>query len=362
VKVRRFVASALLAAVLASVIWTVAFLRIVKSAQKGFQPINDPPPPAVVAFIEQTPTYRRREDASYLAFPEWYLVFCPQEYAAFIRTNPPSRFPYFTSIGQLWWSYAQVCGLTKGHYAFNSGDHLTMVTIVSSSSIEFGIKGGYEKTIGRLFETIGGRSAEDDYAAQVAKDYGDFIPTQPWYDFPFGQRLEGLWSTNRFFGPNFLRKCERRFFLSAEYGVKAVYAGLIRFASHSVYGVADTEVYASAHLPSDSIQIKRVKQLENDLWIVAVPHYQGFTDALPQLARDGVQFEEVAGNDEMLATVIAPNEWSYDLTAGRPLFTMGLLSDEARKRVAVQVPVKSLTQILREIEAKGLKLEHLFDY
>ena len=339
-KGRRLVVFAGLAALLGVVIWTVAFLRLVQSAQKDFQPINDPPPPAVLAFIEQTPNYRRREDASYLAFPEWYLVFCPQEYAAFIRSNPPSRFPYFTSIGQLWWSYAQVCGLTNGHYAFNSGDHLTMVTIVSSSAIEFGVKGAYETTIGRLFEWIGGRSAEDDYAAKVAKDYGDFIPTQPWYDFPFGERLARLWSTNRFFGPNFPRKCERRFFLSCEYGVKAVYAGIIRWASHSVYGLADTEVYGSAHLPGDTVEIKRVKQLENDLWIVAVPHYQGFTDVLPQLARAGVQFEEVAGNDEILTTLIAPNEWSYDLSAGRPLFTMSLLSDQTRKRVAVQVPVK----------------------
>ena len=361
-KVRRIVVSTLWAALLWAVISTVAFLRLVNSAQKDFRPINDPPPPAVVVFIEQTPNYRRREDASYLALPEWYLVFCPQEYAAFIRANPPSRFPYFRSVGQLWWSYAQVWGLTKGRYPFNSGDHLTMVTIVSSSAIEFGIKGVYENIIGRLFEWIGGRSAEDDYAAQVAKEYGDFIPTQPWYDFPFGDRLGRLWSTNSFFGPHFLRKCERKFFLSCEYGVKAVYAGLIRYASHSVYGIADTEVYASAHLPNDSVQIKRVKQIEKDLWIVAVPHYQGFTNALPPLARAGVQFEEVAGNDEMLATLIAPNEWSCDLSAGRPLFTMSLLSDPARKRVAVQVPVKSLSQILREMDAKGLQLEHLFDY
>ncbi|HYR22081.1 MAG TPA: hypothetical protein VEP30_04030 [Chthoniobacterales bacterium] len=364
----KFLRRALVLLLLCGGVGTAVFVCCASRLQKDFAPINDAPPPAaVVAVMNQTPKYRRPEDASYLSFPEWYLVFCPQEYAEFLRDHRPSQFPYFKSIGQLWNGYAQVYGITHRRYRFNFGDHLTMAIIATSSTVEFGIKGAYDATVGRFFEWISGTpSAEDVYAAQVAKEYGDFIPTQPWYDFPFGHKLGGLWSTTGFFGPHFLRKCERKIFLSCEYALKSIYAGVIRLASHSVYGIADTEVYASVHKIQESAfadrQVKKIKQIDDDTCIITVPHYQGFTDTVPTLARQGVQFDEIAGNDEILLTLIAPAEWNYDLTAGHPLFIMSLLTGNSRKRVAVQAPVKSLSQILQEMDAKGLKLEHLFDY
>ena len=280
-RVWKFFRRAILLLLILVAIGVALFSCIVSSAQKDFVPINEPaPPPAVVAVMDQTEKYRRPEDETYLTFPEWYLVFCPQEYAEFLRDHPPSQFPYFKSIGQLWNGYAQVYGITHRHYPFNFGYQLTIVTIVSSSTIEFGIKGAYDETVGRFFEWIGGgaKSAEDLYAAQVAKEYGDFIPTQPWYDFPFGHKLAGLWSTTGFFGPHFLRKCERKIFLSLEYGVKSIYAGIIRLASHSVYGIADTEVYTSVHhIPESAFEnpnVKKIKQLDGDSCIITVPHYQ----------------------------------------------------------------------------------------
>jgi hypothetical protein len=140
----------------------------------------------------------------------------------------------------------------------------------------------------------------------------------------------------------------------------------MRLASHAVYGVADTEVYATvSHLPDDALAIptvKKIRALGNGAWVVTLPHYQGFTDTVPILARQGADFIEIAGNNEILVTIVAPARWTFDLSGGRMLFSMGLLNGAEAKRVAVQVPVKSLSVILREIEAKGLKVEHLFDY
>ena len=347
---------------------TGAFVVVASAAQPDFQPIHEPISPEKSALIDQIPKYRRPEDATYLTFPEWYLVFNPQEYAEFLRTQPPSGFPYFKSIHQFWQGYAQVYGITKRNYPFNYGAHLMVGVIGTSSTIEWIIKGTYENTVGRSVEWLSGgaQSEEDAFAAQVAKDYGNFVPTQPWFDFPFGHKLAGLWSTTGFFGPHFLRKLERKFSLSLEYGVKSLYAGVIRLASHAVYGIADTEIYASAHDLSEKAfaipGVKKIKPLGDQGWIITVPHYQGFTETVPLLAREGVQFDEIAGNDEILLTLIAPAAWNYDLTAGRPLFTMELLAGGALKRVAIQAPVKSLGQMLREIESKGLRLEHLFDY
>jgi hypothetical protein len=41
---------------------------------------------------------------------------------------------------------------------------------------------------------------------------------------------------------------------------------------------------------------------------------------------------------------------------------MTLLTGSDAQRVAVQVPVKSLGDVLREMDARHLRLEHLFDY
>ncbi len=337
-------------------------------AARNFHPITEPMSPQHNALIDSIPKYRRPESATYLTFPEWYLVFNPQEYAQALAQRPPSRFPYFKSISQLWSGYAEVYGVTKRNYPFDSGTHLMVMVIGTSSTVEYTIKGVYENTVGRLseFTASGARTPEDAYATQVAKDYGDFVPTQPWFDFPFGHKLAGLWTDTRVFGPHFPRKCERKFFLSLEYGVKSLYAGVIRLASHAVYGVADTEVYATVRsIPESAFEIsgvKKVRQLEDGSWIITVPHYQGFTETVPLLARQGVQFVEIAGNDEILLTIVTPSDWTYDLADGRPLFTMELLSGVASKRVAIQAPVKSLGALLREIEAQKLNVEHLYDY
>lgn len=357
-----------LAGLIGTAISFAAFLLAARGTQQGFRPVSDLIPPEQAARIMATPKYQRAEDATYLTFSEWYLVFNPQEYAQYLATKQPSGFPYFRGIVQMWSGYTQMYGIAQKHYLFNPGYNLMLVVICGSSTVEFGIKGVYENTVGRIAEWTaqGQPTPEDTFAASVAKEYGDFIPTQPWFEFPFASKFKALWSAHDFFGPHFLRKCERKFFLSFEYGIKALYAGVIRFASHSVYGVADTEVYASGHNITEAslarTGVRRVQELGEHRWIFTVPHYQGFTDTVPLLARDGVEFEEIAGNDEIMLTLVAPSTWNYDLTAGHPLFNMTLLTGPSLKRVAVQVPVKSLGNVLREMDAKGLRLEHLFDY
>lgn len=359
---------ALLTGLIGTVVSVTAFLLAAHAAQKDFQTIDDPIAPDQAARIAATPKYQRDEDATYLTFTEWYLVFNPQEYAQYLGTQPPSGFPYFRAIGQIWSGYSQTYGIAQKHYRFNPGYNLMLAVIGTSSTVEFGIKGVYENTVGRVSEwTAGGATtSEDVYAARIAKEYGDFVPNLPWFEYPFGRAFKELWSTNDFFGPHFVRKCERKFFLSLEYGFKTVYAAVIRAASRSIFGVAETEVYASAHAIGETSfarpGVRRVQELGDRRWILTVPHYQGFTDTVPLLARDGVEFEEIAGNNEIMLTLIAPASWRYDLSAGKPLFTMTLLTGRDTQRVAVQVPVKSLGTVLREMDAKHLRLEHLFDY
>src|SRR3954447_16595456 len=164
--------------------------------------------PALQAAIQSIPDYHRDSEQSYLTFPEWYIVYSAEEYAAFIHNNPPSNFPYFRAIGQYWSSYADTCAVTRGHYPFNSTYHMTLYVIGISFTGEYIAKGLYENTVGRVTEALSSneKSEEDIFAYKVATEYGKFLHTIPWFDFPFGHRLRELWATTSGWGPNPIRK------------------------------------------------------------------------------------------------------------------------------------------------------------
>ncbi|HXW01108.1 MAG TPA: hypothetical protein VEC93_22030 [Anaerolineae bacterium] len=313
--------------------------------------------------------YARPEDQTYLTLPEWYIVYSADEYAAFSANNPPSGFPYFQAIGQYWRSYYAVCAVTRDQYPFNSGYHLTLAVIGTSFTLENILKGIYENTLGRATEWLSSSALteEDAYASQVAKEYGDFIHTIPWYEFPFDEKFKGLWRETNLWGPNAIRKWERKVALSLEYGGKAIYAWLIGQGTQAAYAPEDLEIQGwaegvSAEVLQQEPQLRVVKTINDQAAIVALPRYEAFSQIAPRLARQGVRLIELAGNDEILITAIAPRDWVYDLPEGEFLFAMPILTQPTLQRVAVKAPVKSLHLILADLEDSGLKIEHVYDY
>jgi hypothetical protein len=327
------------------------------------------PPAEIKKITADLPGYARPEDQTYLTLPEWYIVYSADEYAAFIAHNPPSRFPYFQAVQQYWQSYYNICAVTREQYPFNSGYHLTLVVIGTSFTVENVLKGLYENTVGRLTETLSSDdlTEEDAYARQVAKDYGDFIHTIPWYEFPFDQKFGGLWHETNLWGANPVRKWERKFALSLEYRGKALYGRLIGQGTQAAYAPEDLEIQAwteglSAEVLQQEPHLRMVTSISPDAAIVALPRYEAFTQIVPRLTRQGMRFVELAGNDEILVTALAPQSWAYPLPEGQLLFTMPILTQPDLKRVAVKAPLTVLPAVLAGLEADGVKLEHIYDY
>ncbi|PLS79988.1 MAG: hypothetical protein CYG59_10380 [Chloroflexi bacterium] len=315
------------------------------------------------------PSYARSEDQTYLTLPEWYIVYSADEYAAFIAHQRPSRFPYFRAVGQFWQSYYDVCAVTRDHYAFNGGYHLSLAVIGTSFTIENILKGLYENTVGRLAEWLSSPvlTEEDAYARAVAVEYGGFLHTVPWYEFPFGAKLGGLWRDTPFFGHNIIRKAERKGALSVEYGTKAGYGWAIRQATQGVYAAEDLQINAwveglTPELMAQEPDVRIVRPIDGQAAIIALPRYEAFTQIVPRLSRHGVRFVEIAGNDEILVTLIAPQAWAYDLRAGQALFAMPILTQPEHKRVAIKVPVALLHRVLNDLADGPITLEHIYDY
>lgn len=313
--------------------------------------------------------YARPEVDTYLSYPEWYIVWSYQEKADYQETHLPTRYPFFGNIRQYWSGYCCVFGFTRGRYAPDWGAHVMLAVIGSSFSAEYAIKGIYEGTVGRFTEWLSGHETveEDRYAYRVAREYADFVHIRPFYEFSFWKRFKGLWSQTRLWGPHPVRQWERKVFLSVDYSFEAFYCWLIEQMTHASYGYEPSDTYAWIENATEEIfgggsHIRKVKQVGPGAFVVIIPRYQEFTTIASELAHRGVRFVEIAGNDEVLLSAIAPRGWSYDVGEGEVLFTADILTRPDARRVVLRVPVAALSNVLNGLAERKVRLEHVYDF
>ena len=359
---RLFKAAALAAAV--AVVWSALFIGVRCYSRESRPQVV---PPEVQRASAGLTGYGREEASTFLTLPEWYIVYNTEEYARFTGGQSPARFPYLGSIRQFWSYYGGACQATKGAYPFSAGNHLMLAVIGSSFTAEYIVKGLYENTLGRLGEWISGRDTpEDAFAHKTAVAYGAFMHTVPWYEFPFFGRLSQLWRETPWRGPHLARKWERRMALTAEYGAKGVYGWLIGMSSGAAYGPEDLRIHARIDNASDAVfadgVVRKVKPLGARAYIVTIPRYEAFTARTKILIAQGVRFLDVAGNDEILITVLAPASLNASEAGGVVVLDEAFLTDAATRRIAVTVEVRSLHEILPRLEKMGATIEHVYDY
>ncbi len=311
--------------------------------------------------------YFRNESGTYLTLPEWYIVYSADEYASFVKSRAPSRFPYFSAADQYWRYYEQACRATKRVYPFDLGNHLMLGVIGMSFWAENVAKGLYENTIGVLTENIGFYHTDEDlFARKTAQEYAEFIHATPWYEFPFATKLKRLWTQTPLWGPEPVRKWERRLVLSVEYTVKALYGWVIGLGTRSVYQPEDLVIHAWLDDAPERIfadtRIRKVKTLGLRSYIVALPRYAAFTPVVTALVKQGVRFHDLAGNNEILLTAIAPRELDLHAMSSGIVLSEEILTNPATKRIGVRVPVRTLHVILTDLPTRGASVEHLYDY
>ncbi|PYQ26896.1 MAG: hypothetical protein DMF56_22210 [Acidobacteria bacterium] len=284
----------------------------------------------------------RPPDQTFLTYPEWFLVFSPAEYAKFTRDHNPSDFPFIGHTRQFWQGYHAVWTATRGKYPFNGGYHVMIMVIGGSTTVEYLMRSLYETVIGRLAESTRrhGFTQEEKLAANVAQEYVDFIRVDPWYEFDFVTPLKRLWTKTDWFGPDLIRKWERKYFLTTEYGVKAIYGWMIKKATKAAY---ETPILTTVVIDDRGN-------------VCALPRYEAFMASATALAKQGVGFREIAGNrGNILVTVIVP----MGTNADHVLLRQPILTEAGRERLLIVVPVVQLSQTLRRYEGS---VEHVFDY
>ncbi|MGI9395386.1 MAG: hypothetical protein ACR2OY_12120 [Boseongicola sp.] len=299
--------------------------------------------------------WRRAESRTLLTYPEWHIVHAYDDYARIIRDGDPHDYAYIRAILGFWTS---LCPLTERAAAMGgvTGDtKATIYTIGVSFTVEMLAKALYEESLGRVATWFRGatRTPLDDLSARQAKAYADFLQQTPWYKWDFASDAEALIEGA---GPG-VRDWERRMALGVEYKGKAAYADVI---AQAVEGVGADELRLRSLVTgtesvslSDIHGVTVIEQIPEGI-VIETDRYRAFTKVAEQLAATGVDFVEIAGNDEILFTSISDNSE-----------TSGAIFSFQRQgygdyRHLILVPVSELADRLRNLD--GLVMEHVHDY
>ena len=257
--------------------------------------------------------------------------------------------------------------------SFNWGYHVMIGVIGASFTAEYFFKGLYETTVGATtawWESDGAWNAstkEDRFTQKVAQDYSTFIHATPWYEYPFASKLKQLWNLPGPAEGSWIRRWERRFEFTLELLFKTAWGWVIKQGTSAGYDPEAETVQAwvkkgAINLADLDPSIKVVDQFDDASLLVSLPRYEPFRQAVTTLVSHDARLLEIAGNDQILMTVIAPNNWQDVWHQGEKVCEWTILTEPAKKRVALLVPISRLHETLPRLTHDGLTLDHLYDF
>ena len=108
--------------------------------------------------------------------------------------------------------------------------------------------------------------------------------------------------------------------------------------------------------------VRVVRQADSGAFILAMPRYQEFTAVAARLADRNALFVEIAGNSQIILSVLAPQTWGYNNRYGKELFAAPLLTRPDKQRVVLGCEARALDQLLLSLRAEPVSIEHVYDY
>lgn len=299
------------------------------------------------------PEHHRAESRTFLTYPEWHIVHAYDDYAKVISDGDPHEFGYTRAVTQFWSSLCALSEKSAAHGGFDRETKQMVYVIGVSFTAELGLKALYEETLGRIATWIRGeeRSPLDDLSAKQAAAYAKFLQQVPWYKWDFNADIAALTAAA---GESF-RDRERQFTLGLEYGAKASYAQVIADAVANV-GADELTLRMVVTGPVPELEGVRVISTSQRGSVIETPRYRELTGLMVQMAEQGVEFIEIAGNDDIMLTVLSPEK----------VFDGALFSFQRQgyddMRHLVQSKMSDLADLLRALSSGPAQLEHVHDY
>jgi hypothetical protein len=310
------------------------------------------PAPARVPLVGAE--WQRAEGRTLLTYPEWHIVHAYADYAEVIRAGDPHDFGFLQSIGGFWSSTCALAKASGPHGGFPWETKQMVYTIGVSFTAELLLKAAYEETVGRLVTLLRGegRAALDDLSARQAADYAVFLQQVPWYKWDFARDATELDSA----ATGGLRDRERRVALGLEYRAKAGYAKVIEAAVAAVG--ADALRLRAVVSGVDQPTLAALAEVQvigtvPEGTVIEAPRYRAFTRIAETIAANGGDFVEIAGNDDILLTVVT------DAADPAALHSFARQGNPGVRHLLL-IPVAALGATLRGLPPGAL--EHIHDY
>jgi hypothetical protein len=109
-------------------------------------------------------------------------------------------------------------------------------------------------------------------------------------------------------------------------------------------------------------RIHVVQTLPGGASIIETDRYVIFSNIVAELAKRGRHLTEIAGNSRILVSVIAPQIAQLDFKGSQVLFSGPVQARSGWQRVGLDVEVPFLTDVIRQLQPMGAKLELIYDY
>jgi len=314
---------------------------------------SDVAPNDYVAILPEE--HQRPESRTYLTYPEWHIVHAYDDYAQVIATGDPHDYRYLRSIAGFWTSLCDLSKVAGDHGGFPWETKQMVYVIGVSFSAELLAKAAYEETLGRVATWVRGsdHAPLDALSAEQAKAYATFLQQTPWYKWDFAGDAVALDAA----ATNAPRDRERAFALGAEYAAKAAYAQVIAAAVENVGADALTlRMIVDDALPTpmpEGVTLIAQRDAGSELETI---RYRALTGVMIALAEADVNFIEIAGNDDIMLTVLSDSD------------TMDNAQSTMRRqgygdyRHLIGVKVIDLADTLRSYAQAGVTVEHIHDY
>jgi hypothetical protein len=309
------------------------------------------------------PAFQRREANTYLTYPEWHIVFAYDGLAHALKTGDEYAFDYFPSISRFWSSACTLTRVAGQHGGADWGTRSMIHTIGVSFTAEMTAKAFYEETIGRMAAWVRGpnKTPQDRVVVAMASDYAAFLRQTPWYMYPFDREVKKLWAAPV---DQWIRGWERRVGIGIEFKAKAAYAQVI---AQAVAATGEAQLVIRTVVSGlDASVLSRMPDVKvigsRDAGVeIETPRYDIFTRLLVDIAKQGGVIREIAGNDEIMVSLIVPEGATVRMEPGVILLRMkrdGIPGD----RILVNVKVSELATFLTAHPPGDPGLEHVFDY
>lgn len=346
------------------------------------RPQTDRPPEVIVESLMQDPNYFRSQMQTYLTAPEWQNVRAAQRYAAFLEEQPAYRYPYFSEISSFWSVYGQAWKAAQQDHTFFDialADYNLMNLFVGTGmTLEYGIKGLLAAPFALYDLAVpGGRESSDKSPAdqeriRALKEYGAYIETTPFYEYPYFKDIGSYWSTYLTQEQSLVSGI-KGLVVGTGMTLENTLKGIISAPLSYLYGSTAFKEAQTIHFliydPDDIVQSLDSEIVvldvfpEHHLKHLEVPRYIRFTELMQQIAQHpSLACLNIAGHKKIQIDVQSPQPFVDAGFGARILYEIPVPTDKQHWQFALELDVDQLFCVMRTLKQDNVRVLFIHDY